>query len=279
MIGVMLTHDGAHTPLFAAPTTIVAMNTRRLYALGAVMVGFLLAQASQAGPEPGARLFLDLCSACHSIGGGVLAGPDLITVSHRSQADLRKALKRMEDNVGPLRPEQVDSLIGLLQSANAKEQIAEAANPPAVAIPPEQKAASSATGRRLFFGEQSLANRGVPCFACHAVSGRGGNLAVDLTEVHSRRSEFVLLSTAEQPPFSLMKAAYGGHPLTRQEAWHLLAFFAETAKGGPPAAERTGALHGIAAGLTLCALAGVAAVFRSRRAGARSRMIRKSGGA
>lgn len=207
----------------------------------------------------------------------MLVGPDLIAVAKWSHDDVKKALIRMQDNVGPLKPEQMEALISLLQSGSAKEQIAQAANPPVIEVPPEEKAASAAAGRRLFFGQQHFANRGVPCFGCHAVAGRGGNLAIDLTNVHARRNEASLLTTAETPAFPLMKAAYTGHPVTRQEAWHLLAFFRET-HSAVAARERMAVPHGITAGLTLLVFAGVAVVLRTRRAGVRSRMVRKSSG-
>ncbi|HLJ73552.1 MAG TPA: c-type cytochrome, partial [Thermoanaerobaculia bacterium] len=223
--------------------------------------------------QNGAKTFNDLCSTCHSIGGGALAGPDLINVANRPHDDLKKALKRMEDNVGPLKEDQVESLIAFLKSPDAKQQLA-ALNKPAVEISPEQKAASAAIGHGLFFGEQRFANGGAPCFGCHSAGGRGGNLAVDLTDIHSQRSDAVLLSTAQQPPFPLMKATYGTRPLTTQEAWHLVAFLQESANGpAMPKPEPTSTRDGIAAGLTLVVLGGVALTMRARRAGVRSRMV------
>lgn len=248
----------------AARRTIDIMIRAALFAL-------LIAPPSFAAVD-GVKTFNDLCSACHSIGGGALAGPDLATVSGKSHDELQKALKRMEDNVGPLKPEQVEALIALLKSPNAKEQIAGTAAP-AIEVSPEQKAANAATGRALFYGGQRLANGGTPCFACHAVGGRGGSLAVDLTDIHSKRSEPVLLSTAEQPPFPMMKATYGNRPLTAQEAWHLVAFL-QSSTGGPQP-ESTKTRDGIAAGITLVVLGGVALTMRSRRAGVRSRMVHK----
>jgi hypothetical protein len=219
---------------------------------------------------PAAKLFNDSCTACHSIGGGDLAGPDLINSARKPRGDIEQAVKRMQDNVGPLSPEQIAGLVDLLQAPDARIVVAEAANPtPAIEVPPEQKAASADTGRRLFFGEAPFANRGVPCAGCPAVKGRGGNLAVDLSTIHFRRNDAALLATAEQPAFPLMKGAYARHAVTRQEAYHLVAFLAA------PPAERSDRVHGIAGGITLVVLGGVAALFRSRRAGVRSRMVHK----
>ena len=222
-----------------------------------------------ASTQTAAKLFNDSCTACHSIGGGDLAGPDLIKAAHMPRGDVEKAVRRMQDNAGPLTSEQIASLVDFLQSSNAKQLLADATNPaPVVEIPPEQKAASADTGRRLFYGEQHLENGGVPCFSCHAVSGRGGNLAADLTTIHARRSNDALLAVAQQPAFPFMKAAYRGHAVTKQEAYHLLAFFQQ-----PAAPQRAGGVGPIAGGVTLVVFGGVAVVFRSRRAGVRSRMV------
>ncbi|HUJ12693.1 MAG TPA: c-type cytochrome [Thermoanaerobaculia bacterium] len=244
----------------------------------ATLLALIVAQASFAqAPSEGAKIFNDLCTACHTIGGGALAGPDLATVANRSHDDLAKALKRMEDNVGPLEAGQTEALIALLKSPDAKAQIAALGNPaPAVEISPEQKAASATTGRRLFYGERRFTNGGTPCFGCHAAGGRGGNLAVDLTDIRSKRGEAALVATAANPPFPLMRAIYGAHPVTTQEAWHLLAFLEESAQGPAMARpEPTTSRDGVAAGLTLVVLGGVALTLRSRRAGARSRMVHK----
>jgi mono/diheme cytochrome c family protein len=241
----------------------------------ATLFAVLLSLPFAARAENGAKLFTDLCAPCHSIGGGVVAGPDLVAATHWTDADLRKALKRMEENVGPLKPEQTDALIALLKAPDVKAQLA-AANAPPVELSPEEKAASAATGRRLFFGEQPFAKHGTPCFACHAIGGRGGNLAADLSGVYARRGQDAVLSVAQQPKFPFMKAAYAGRELTRQEAFHLAAFFKES--NAAPQRERTGVVHAAASGLAIAALGVVALVARSRRGGVRSRMVRKSAG-
>lgn len=245
------------------------MHHMRAFSLAIAVVALTTAASAQTA----AKLFNDSCSACHSIGGGDLVGPDLIKVAHKPRADVEKAVKRMQDNTGPLKPDQISALVDFLQSANAKEQLAAASKPsePVIEIAPEQKAASSSIGAQLFFGETAFTNRGVPCLACHTVSGRGGNLAADLTGVITRRTDTALLTTAQQPGFPMMKAAYGEHAITKQEAYHLLAFFHDP----PPPMDGKEHYHGIAGGIAVAVLAGVAVIVRSRRAGIRSRMVRK----
>lgn len=225
------------------------------------MHGFALAAVVVAGLTTGsipeneaAKLFADTCSACHTIGGGDLAGPDLVRVKRWPAEDVRKAVLRMQENVGELKPDQIEALVGFLRG-NV---------PSVVELTPEQKGASAAIGRRLFFGEQPLANGGTPCFGCHAVGGTGGNLAIDLTTVFARRGEIALVSSVEKPGFPLMKAAYAGHALTPQEAWHLTAFFKESAKVPPVKVQREG-VHAAAGAIALVVLGGVAVVFRPRK--------------
>ncbi len=219
------------------------------------MYALALAAILAAGlaPPDGAKLFNDNCTPCHTIGGGDGAGPDLIHAAAMPRDAIRKAVTRMQDNVGPLQADQIDALVAFLQSK---------APAPAVAMSPEQKAASAAIGRQLFYGERPLANRGMPCFACHSVAGRGGNLAVDLTGVYQRRGADSLVATEERPGAPLMKAAYAAHALTPQEAWHLVAFFKEG--GGKPPHSREG-VHGAAAAIAAAVLAGIAIFVRPRR--------------
>jgi mono/diheme cytochrome c family protein len=225
------------------------------FAFGAIL---LLLQASPSvAPHEDAKVFEENCGACHSIGGGDGAGPDLIRVKSWPADDVRKAVIRMQENSGPLTGDQIDELVEFLRKDDGA-QMAE------VEIAPEQKAASAAIGKKLFYGETPLANRGTPCFGCHAVAGRGGNLAIDLTNVHARRGEAALVAATEKPAFPLMKGAYVRQPLTKQEAWHLAAFFKESAKA-QPAKDPAGAVHGAGAGVAFIVLAGVALIFRPRR--------------
>ena len=213
--------------------------------------------------SPAAKLFADSCSSCHTIGGGDLAGPDLAVVATWKTVDLRTAVKRMEENAGALTAEQIDALVALLQAPDSKAQLAALTKPQEPEIPLEQKAASAETGRHLFFGEQAFENRGTPCFACHTAGGRGGNLAADLTATVAKRGDAVVLSAAQQPGFPLMKAAYGAHPITKQEAYHLAAFL----KSPPQDGERPGVVHAMASGLAAIVFVAVGFAFRSRRHG------------
>lgn len=231
---------------------------------------------SDTGAERGARLFVDKCSICHSVGGGDLAGPDLIRAAQLPDADVRAAVHRMEANVGSLPVGDVEALVALLKSPAIKTLIAAAQNPPLAAAVVEEvergstqmERLSALTGRSLFYGDARFRNGGSPCFACHTVGGRGGNLAADLTLAHTRLTRAAIVSATAQPAFPLMKAAYANHAVTEQESFDLAAFLKDasaTARPGAQPKERVGLVHGVAAGAVIVVLAGVGLMRRTRR--------------
>jgi mono/diheme cytochrome c family protein len=161
-----------------------------------------------------------------------------------------------------------------------KARLQPASAPPAAAPVAAQPAGSASRGRALFYGEQRFANRDLACFACHTAEGRGGNLASDLTTVHARRGPKAVMLAAEAPFFPVMKAAYTNKVVTTQEAADLTAWLAEASakapQGQPPRPENMVAVRSTAAGAVFIVLGGAALVFRTRRAGTRSRMVRDS---
>jgi mono/diheme cytochrome c family protein len=246
--------------------------------LGAVLVAVFAAFPAAAAPLPPAestKLFVEMCSGCHSIGGGDLSGPDLAGTSQQPPEQIRESVERMEDHVGDLTDVQIEGLVALLRDPAAKERVAE----DAADAPPPVERGSAANGRRLFYGEQRFQNGGVGCFACHTADGRGGNLASDLTAVHTRIGNAGLLAASERPAFPVMKGAYAAHPLSHAEALDVVAFLEESARqhqqGVPPLPGNTRAVHGAATGLAAVVFAAVAVVFRPRRNGQRSRNSRR----
>lgn len=193
--------------------------------------------ALQAGPD-GAALFKDKCSGCHSIGSGVLVGPDLKDVTLRrtpqwlksfisdppamiasdptAQA-LRKQFALTMPKLG-LAPAEVDALITFLSNPGT---LASTAGVAAAAGDPN-------VGRRIYRGEQPLANGGPACIACHSVSGasqlNGGGLGPDLTHVAGRMGIAGLTAALNTIAFPTMVGPFGDHPLTPQEVADLVAF-------------------------------------------------------
>lgn len=241
-----------------------------------VSLALLLNLATVGRGDPAVAAFLEHCSGCHTIGEGELAGPDLLPSTQWPRNDLRAAVQRMEANVGPLPPGHIDAITDLLKAPDLKARLYAATMEKAAARPQ----GSAQQGERLYFGTASLSNGGSPCFACHTTRGRGGSLAMDLTTVHTRLGEPALLAATTAPGFPLMKTIYGKHPVTEEEAAHLVAFLSSAAVGVPvgarPQAEKPLVVHGAAGGIALAVFGAVFFVFRSRRAGVRARMLDQS---
>lgn len=207
-----------------------------------LLLGALLFVALPLAAGTGDTLFSERCAVCHTIGGGDSAGPDLVSARRLSHGDLHAAVERMQNNAGPLTPAEVDALVAFLGGGTHEK--------------PKPRG-SSANGRQLFFGDKSLANGGSPCFACHAIEGRGGNLAKDLTS-----SKANIAGIAAQPSFPMMKAAYTKHAVTDAEAYDIAAFVSEARVAGR---ERVGIVHGAAAGIVVLAFGAVGLIVRWRR--------------
>lgn len=239
-----------------------------------ILAAFLMSVPLTVRSDEAAQLYSDSCSACHTIGGGNGAGPDLIASTQWSAETLRVAVERMEENTGDLTDEQVDSLVALLKAPDVKQRLA-ALEQPALETATEQPRGSAENGRRLFFGETRFTNGGSACFACHAVGPEGGTLAADLSVVHTRLSPAALVTASAKPPFAMMKAAYAQHAVTEEEAVDLAAFLRSPATS-PPLTSGVVPVRVGAVSLAGVALAAVALLFRSRRAGVRSRLVRDS---
>ncbi len=238
--------------------------------------------------DPAADFFLSRCAGCHTIGEGVLTGPDLATATGWAAADLAKAVTRMQKNVGPMTGEQVASLVELLKDETVKERLSAARERRVVEMAATLEPASPATGRELFEGERPFSHGGAACAACHRARtggrARGGTLAVDLTDAATRLGESGVASAAENPGFPLMRAVYARHPVTRQEAVHLAAYLAELAKaadkaspGAAAAGDGAGSRSGLwGTAIAVLALLAVALVYRGRNRGVRARLVREA---
>jgi cytochrome c553 len=91
---------------------------------------------------------------------------------------------------------------------------------------------SAQTGRKLFNGGQAFANGGVSCISCHQTENDGGTLGPSLADIASKMPAEGLEAACETTPFKMMKEAYAAHPITKQEAMDLTAYF-ESLKNAP----------------------------------------------
>lgn len=222
--------------------------------------------------DANAVLFLKACSGCHTIGRGKLTGPDLATSKTLAPSALDAALERMRAKV--IGPFDASAVAALLRDGDAaarldREQQRQNKLAEAKLDPPD-----AGVGRSLFQGQRRLVNGGSPCASCHSVRpGPLGNspfLGPDLHDVYKRYGRDSLRVACQQPGFKIMAGLYKDHPVTRQEAIHLVAFFAALEKEPPAPAEFP--LQPIAAGGAVLFFAGLAVFYRGRLRSVRARI-------
>lgn len=172
--------------------------------------------------------------------GAKLTGPDLTPATTWPLDPLRTAVRRMEKNVGPLAPAQVESLAVLLRAPDLRSRVKAAQERIQARFRASLAPADANVGRALFHGQQPLRHGGLPCAACHPLSGSGATLGPELAAVATRLGgEAPLTSAIERPAFRVMAPHYALHPVTAQEALHLSRYLATlgpapAAAGGPP---------------------------------------------
>jgi mono/diheme cytochrome c family protein len=205
-----------------------------------------------AGFDPSA-VFEVQCSGCHSVGRGVVVGPDLAGVASRhgrpwllsfirsSQGMVKKGdatARTLFGKFGKVMPdhdfsdEQIDSLLKFIAAGGPK--------PPArFRLAATATPAEIARGVALFTGAAPLAHGGPPCGECHS-AGRwqGGTLAADLTGAYGRYPDAWLTRTLLESRDPLM-VVYRDRPLTEDEAFVLKAFLYKASGSRPPSGPLT----------------------------------------
>lgn len=261
-------------------SALAASRAIRAVSLTALHLMALSSALPARAAEDPVALFRDTCAACHTVGGGELAGPDLESAASMDRATLRDNVVRMQDYAGELTDAQIDGLVDLLSDPNAAQRIggADGTEQAAPAAAPEEPAGDRERGAALFTGRLGLTHGGLPCAACHrgpadGAASAGGTLAKSLAGVGDRLGVRGLAAAAENAAFPLMRGAYRDHPVTHEEALDLAAFLtaergADRAVGSAPPADGEAArplpVAAWAAGLTLVCLAGIGLGFRRR---------------
>ncbi len=211
---------------------------------------FLTFIASPNAQNQGEQLFKQRCTACHTVGGGKLIGPDLANLQvrrteewiikfvHSSQSVIKSGdttavtvFNQHNKVVMPdqdLNDNQIKSIVAYI-AANSPD-----VNNPNVKTPLQIFNAASITaadienGKNLFEGLTKLTNGGPACISCHNINNQvifnGGLLAKDLTTAFSRLSAAGVDGILRNPPFPAMVNAFGSAQLTDQEIKGILAF-------------------------------------------------------
>ncbi len=190
------------------------------------------------------------CASCHTIGGGMLTGPDLKNVHERQsrewlvkwivdpegvlasgdpyavklQKESRGAVMR---NIPGMTPELANALLDFIiaESKKEKSQFAgtQLSNRPFLPEDIEE-------GRALFTGQKRLKNGGPACIGCHHVNSLqtifgGGRLGLNLTRAYARIGGRKALSAwLVNPPDLTMNPIFKDKPLDAEEILPLVAF-------------------------------------------------------
>lgn len=226
--------------------------------------------------DAAARIYVNRCTGCHTIGRGNLTGPDLVAATKWSVPDLRLGVEKMQEKSGPMTPDEIDGVVRLLKDPDVLPRLAAEEARISLQYAAKLAPASPAEGGRLFDGSQALTNGGLACIACHrAGGGHGGGLGPDLLGVFTRTGATGLRSAVEKSQFKVMSAAYREHAVTAQEAMHLVAYF-ESIDANPPMTAGPPPLVGVGVVLALVAFLLTAVALRDRHQNAHGLLSRRA---
>lgn len=217
------------------------MKGARLIPL-ALVLGLALALA-----QDGKALYGQHCASCHGAEGQGIPGAIPPLAGNPRVQDEAHVVKVVREGLsGPLEVGGVtyNGVMPPMPQVSEAEARAIArylkglGGAPAQAAPAPQVQGDPALGRALYLGQKALKNGGAPCQACHTVAGvgffGGGALGKDLTDAAKRLGgEAGLAALLENPAFPVMREAYKGKPLTKEEAAALAAFLAQVSQEAP----------------------------------------------
>ncbi len=198
----------------------------------------------------GELLFKQKCTACHTVGGGKLIGPDLANVQVRrteewiikfvqsSQSVIKSgdttaaAVFNQHNKVvmpdQDLNDNQIKSIVAYIASNSPDVNNPNVKTPLQIFNAASITAADIEKGKNIFEGLTKLTNGGPACISCHNINNQvmfnGGLLAKDLTTAFSRLSAAGVDGILRNPPFPAMVNAFGSAQLTDQEVKDILAF-------------------------------------------------------
>jgi cytochrome c2 len=241
------------------------------------MIEANITKSQEVSSDRQAELFVLKCAGCHTVGKGKLSGPDLINAASFPLEDLISAIKRMQEQVGPMEEDEVKGHVSFIKSINVQgritkefERISKIAE--AKLEPPDVK-----KGLELFIGKKPFTNSGVSCISCHstreAKGWGGGKLGPPLTDVFKDFSKANLISSIVNSQWKVMKDIYKDHPITKQEAVHIVAYLEsikdlKIKKIGP-------VFHVVGLGGFLILLGGTAFFYRKRLRSVRNKLRRR----
>ncbi|MFQ5569605.1 MAG: c-type cytochrome [Rhodothermales bacterium] len=220
----------------------------------AILLGGLLCCSTVFAQDQGETLFKQTCSACHTINGGKLLGPDLAGIhTRRDEAWLIRFVQSSQSLIAsgdadavalfeeynklPMpdhthSDDDVRAILRYIASQSPADGTPVDEATPDIESPAEVTEEAVQRGRDLFVGRIPFQNGGAPCNACHHATTdavmTGGSLAKDLTTAFSRLSGAGVQAMMSNPPFPVMRVAFEDKALTEDEIADLVAFLQVT---------------------------------------------------
>lgn len=256
---------------------------------------FLHAQSQGA-----ATLFEKKCYSCHNIGSGNKKGPDLKGVTAQRSNEwlhtfiqMPSAMNRRGDpaavelfrkfapEVMPdqtLSPEEIDSLLTLIEGLSNKNQIF---IPAGAKLSRPIAAGDTEAGLRLFTGKTLLSRGGTACITCHDLHSvglfGGGTLGPSLTVANIKYRDPELIAILQNPNFPMMNSVFLTRPLTDEEIVQIFALLQATKQANPTAAVAAGPVDPkfplLGLGLLVLGLASMNWAWKGRLRGVREVLV------
>ena len=225
-----------------------------------IAVLFALALPQNAAAQLADGFFQQNCTACHTIGGGRLIGPDLKeAIQQKDRAWLEHfiqdpeavlnsgdpyALQLKKDANGIIMPKlpgvTPEMAKALLDMIEAKSKLPNS-SVAGVSISEQPFTANDVlTGTEIFLGKRRLSQGGPPCVSCHTLGSiggfGGGRLGPDLTLVYQRLGGRKSLGAwLSAPATPTMQSVFRNHSLQSAEILPLLAVFENSSRQSQPA--------------------------------------------
>jgi mono/diheme cytochrome c family protein len=224
---------------------------KTIFSLFFLTATFWISREVVAAFDP-SQTFDKKCSSCHTVGGGLLKGPDLKDVTKRRPHDwLIKFVQSPMDVINSgdpyavkiyneanqsempdqrLTADEITEILKFVESGGVGAATAK------IKSALESKSEDAAKGLALFLGSRAFKNGGPACVSCHSVGDYGtlggGTLAKDLTQVYSRYKDDGLSVALQKLAFPVMQETFANKTLTDDEVFQLKAFFYQSDKEG-----------------------------------------------
>jgi mono/diheme cytochrome c family protein len=245
----------------------------------------------------GQSIFTASCSACHTIGGGNRAGPDLKgATEQQSQQWLvnfinnpeqvitsgdptaQSLLKEFNNVIMPDMGLTHDEILAVLTYINDESRLV--SSPTTAGIPAAFPPGNVENGKALFLGLVHLQNGAPFCGGCHSINNAGilggGTLGPSLTNAYIKYGEAGLGAIIINEPFFSMQPQYVNNPITVQETADLIAFI--KSEGGQPEISRDPIVIGISLVGFLAIIIAIGVIWRGRLPTVRKQLVEQSHG-